>query len=115
MENESSIQQQQQQQPVCSEAAKNSIDPILLSQQRAKLSKLQAFLFSLQNTLANPSHSIDLISTQINKYHLNANFECADKPTPNGFHGHLVIEQTEISDGFGISKKLAKKQVRLSH
>lgn len=101
-----------QQQPICSEAAKNAIDPILLSQQRAKLSKMQAFLFSLLNTLADASHSIDLISTQINKYHLHADFECDDKPTMNGFHGHLIIEQIEIADGFGINKKLSKKQVK---
>ncbi|CAF2329169.1 unnamed protein product [Rotaria sp. Silwood2] len=100
----------QQQQPVCSEAAKNAIDPVLLSQQRAKLAKMQTFLFSLLNTLADASHSIDLISTQINKYHLHSDFECADKPTSNGFHGHLIVEQIEIADGFGINKKLAKKQ-----
>ncbi|CAF1316597.1 unnamed protein product, partial [Rotaria sordida] len=99
-----------QQQPICSEAAKNAIDPILLSQQRAKLAKMQTFLFSLLNTLADASHSIDLISTQINKYHLHSDFECADKPTSNGFHGHLIIEQIEIADGYGINKKLAKKQ-----
>jgi hypothetical protein len=73
---------------------------------------MQAFLFSLLNTLADANHSIDLISTQINKYHLNADFECADKPTLNGFHGHLMVEQIEIADGFGINKKLSKKQVR---
>ena len=72
---------------------------------------MQAFLFSLLNTLADASHSIDLISTQINKYHLQIDFECADKPTINGFHGHLVIEQIEVADGFGLNKKLAKKQV----
>lgn len=72
---------------------------------------MQTFLFSLLNTLADPSHSIDLISTQINKYHLHADFECADKPTINGFHGHLIIEQIEIADGFGLNKKLTKKQV----
>ncbi len=72
---------------------------------------MQAFLFSLLNTLADASHSIDLISTQINKYHLHADFECADKPTINGFHGHLIIEQIEVADGFGINKKLSKKQV----
>ncbi|CAF3336866.1 unnamed protein product [Rotaria sp. Silwood1] len=108
MNNKSSIQEHQQ--PVCSEAAKNAIDPILLSQQRAKLAKMHSFLFSLLNTLADASHSIDLISTQINKYHLHSDFECADKPTSNGFHGHLIIEQIEIADGFGINKKLAKKQ-----
>ena len=99
------------QQPICSEAARNAIDPVLLSQQRAKLAKMQPFLFSLLNTLADPGHSIDLISTEINKYHLNAEFDCADKPTTNGFHGHLVVEQIMIADGFGINKKLAKKQV----
>jgi hypothetical protein len=104
----------QQLQPICSEAAKKAIDPILLSQQRGKLTKMQAFLFSLLNTLADASHSIDLISTQINKYHLNAEFECADKPTLNGFHGHLIVEQIEIADGFGINKKLAKKQVKFN-
>lgn len=83
-----------------------------MTQQRAKLTKMQAFLFSLLNTLADASHSIDLISTQINKYHLHADFECADKPTSNGFHGHLIIEQIEIADGYGINKKLAKKQVK---
>ena len=72
---------------------------------------MQTFLFSLLNTLADASHSIDLISTQINKYHLHADFQCADKPTSNGFHGHLIIEQIEIADGYGINKKLAKKQV----
>ena len=100
-------------QPICSEAAKNAIDPGLLSQQRAKLAKMQAFLFSLLNTLADASHSIDLISTQINKYHLHAEFECPDKPTSNGFHGHLTIEQIEIGNGFGLNKKLAKKQVKV--
>ncbi|CAF4340467.1 unnamed protein product, partial [Adineta steineri] len=99
------------QQPVCSEAVRNAVDPVLLSQQRAKLAKMQTFLFSLLNTLADASHSIDLISTQCNKYHLNIDFECADKPTSNGFHGHLLIEQIEVADGFGINKKLAKKQV----
>ncbi len=109
MDTTSSIHQQ----PICSEAAKNAIDPILLSHQRGKLSKMQTFLFSLLNTLADTSHSIDLISTQINKYHLHADFECPDKPTPNGFHGHLIIEQIEIANGFGINKKLAKKQVKI--
>lgn len=108
-----SQQEKRQEQPICAEAAKNAIDPAFLSQQRAKLSKLQAFLFSLLNTLADPSHSIDLISTQINKYHLNADFQCPDKPTSNGFHGHLIIEQIEIAEGYGINKKLAKKQVKL--
>jgi hypothetical protein len=75
---------------------------------------MQAFLFSLLNTLADANHSIDLISTQINKYHLNADFECADKPTINGFHGHLMVEQIEIADGFGINKKLSKKQVKFN-
>jgi hypothetical protein len=103
------------QQPICSEAARNAIDPILLTQQRAKLCKMQPFLFSLLNTLADASHSIDLISAQINKYHLHADFECADKPTSNGFHGHLIVEQIEIADGFGINKKLAKKQVKFIH
>ncbi len=111
MDDISSIQPPQ---PICSEAEKNAIDPTLLSQQRAKLSKMQAFLFSLSNTLADASHSIDLISTQINKYHLHADFECADKPTVNGFHGHLIIEQIEISNGFGINKKLSKKQVKFN-
>ncbi|CAF4025473.1 unnamed protein product [Rotaria magnacalcarata] len=106
MNNKNSIQQ-----PICSEAAKNAVDPVLLSQQRAKLSKMQTFLFSLLNTLADASHSIDLISTQINKYHLHSDFECADKATSNGFHGHLIIEHIEIADGYGINKKLAKKQV----
>ncbi|CAF2068217.1 unnamed protein product [Rotaria magnacalcarata] len=105
MNNKNSIQQ-----PICSEAAKNAVDPVLLSQQRAKLSKMQTFLFSLLNTLADASHSIDLISTQINKYHLHSDFECADKATSNGFHGHLIIEHIEIADGYGINKKLAKKQ-----
>ncbi|CAF4750597.1 unnamed protein product, partial [Rotaria magnacalcarata] len=50
---------------------------------------MQTFLFSLLSTLADASHSIDLISTQINKYHLHSDFECADKATSNGFHGHL--------------------------
>ncbi|UJR33672.1 hypothetical protein I4U23_021104 [Adineta vaga] len=98
-------------QPICAEAAKNAIDPVLLSQQRAKLAKMQPFLFSLLNTLADASHAIDLISTQSNKYHLNTDFECDDKPTLNGFHGHLIVEQIEIADGHGLNKKLAKKQV----
>jgi len=93
------------------ETAKNTIDPTLLSQQRAKLTKMQTFLFSLLNTLADASHSIDLISTQINKYHLQFDFECADKPTVNGFHGHLIVEQIQLAEGYGINKKLAKKQV----
>ena len=87
------------------------MDPVLLSQQRAKLAKMQPFLFSLLNTLADASHAIDLISTQSNKYHLQTDFECADKPSLNGFHGHLIVEQIELADGFGLNKKLAKKQV----
>lgn len=85
---------------------------MLLTQQRAKLSRIQPFLFSLLKTLADGGHSIDLISTQINKYQLQVDFVCADKPTGNGFHGHLIIEQIELADGFGINKKLAKKQVQ---
>ena len=85
---------------------------MLLNQQRAKLSRIQPFLFSLLNTLADGGHSIDLISTQINKYQLQADFVCADKPTVNGFHGHLIVDQIELADGFGINKKLAKKQVQ---
>ncbi|CAF0749245.1 unnamed protein product [Adineta ricciae] len=98
-------------QSTCSEAASNAIDPNLLSQQRAKLAKMQPFLFSLLNSLADASHAIDLISTQCNKYHLHANFECPDKATLNGFHGHLIVEQIEVADGYGLNKKLAKKQV----
>ena len=80
-------------------------------QQRAKLSKIQDFLFSLSNTLADPTSAIDIISTNINKFQLNVEFQCADKPTPDGFHGHLVVEKIILADGFGITKKLAKKQV----
>lgn len=93
------------------ETPKNSINAQLSEQQKVKLTKLQPLLFNLLNTQADGSHSIDLISTLINKYQLNADFECADKPTSNGFHGYLIIEQIEIADGFGINKKLAKKQV----
>ncbi|CAF1166775.1 unnamed protein product, partial [Didymodactylos carnosus] len=86
-------------------------DTLSVSQQRTKLIKLQPFLFSLLNSLADPAHSIDLISSQINKYHLQSDFECPDKPSSTqGFHGYLVVEQIYISDGYGINKKLAKKQ-----
>jgi hypothetical protein len=112
---DSNMQIGSRQQLMHCQPAMNAIDPMFLSQQRAKLSKLQAFFFSLSNSLADASHSIDLISTQINKYQLNADFSCADKPTPNGFHGHLIVEQVEIANGFGINKKLAKKQVCLSY
>ncbi|CAF0806322.1 unnamed protein product [Didymodactylos carnosus] len=87
------------------------VDSASILQQRAKLCKLQPFVFSLLNSLADPSHAIDLISTEINKYHLQAEFECADHASSaQGFHGHLIIEQICISEGYGTSKKLAKKE-----
>lgn len=98
--------------PIRDEGSKCLIYQERETQKMSKLNRIKLLLFNLLNVLPDPSHAIDLISTQINKYQLNAEFECADKQTVNGFHGYLVIEQIVISDGYGINRKLSKKQVQ---
>ncbi|CAF1233690.1 unnamed protein product, partial [Didymodactylos carnosus] len=87
-----------------------SFSTLSISQQLTKLTKLQPFLFSLLNCNTDVSQSIDLISTQINKYDLQLDFKCSETPSvTQRFHGYLIVEQIYISDGYGLNKKLAKK------